>query len=56
MIREDRENCLDWRSIEKILKADPWLQPTIITSGKVDEVWQAHLASLSTSRRAIFFF
>jgi len=46
MIREDRENCLDWRSIEQILKADPWLQPTIITSGKVDEVWPSHLASL----------
>ena len=55
MIREDRENCLDWRSIEKILKADPWLQPTIITSGKVDEVWQAHLASLSQADEPFSF-
>ena len=43
LIREDRENCPDWRSVEQILNADPWLQPTIVTSAKADEVWQTQL-------------
>ena len=46
LIREDRENCPDWRSIEQILDADRWLQPTIVTSAKADEVWQTQLQGI----------
>jgi len=46
LIREDRQNCQDWHSIHAILQGDPWLQPTIITSAKTDEVWQTLLASI----------
>ncbi len=46
LIREDRENCPDWRSIDAILKADPWLQPTILTSAAADAAWQPLLASI----------
>ncbi|MBK8358821.1 MAG: asparagine synthetase B [Comamonadaceae bacterium] len=31
LIREDRENCPDWRAIKEMLK-DDWLDPVIITS------------------------
>ena len=44
LIRDDRENCKDWQSIQAILQADPWLQPTILTTAKVDEVWEQLLA------------
>lgn len=37
LIREDRENCLDWKSIKAMLDADAWLKPTVLTSGAVDE-------------------
>ena len=47
LILEDRENCLDWHSIEAILKADPWLVPTIVTSAKGGEVWQSVLDSIA---------
>jgi asparagine synthase (glutamine-hydrolysing) len=46
LIREDRENCPDWRSIDAILKADPWLQPTILTSAAADAAWQPLLAGI----------
>ena len=49
LIREDRENCPDWHSIQAILQADPWLQATILTSAKADEVWQSLLASIAQS-------
>ncbi|MDP2163236.1 MAG: asparagine synthase-related protein [Hydrogenophaga sp.] len=48
LIREDRNNCPDWRSIDAILQADPWLQPTIVTSAHVDAVWQDLLDSIET--------
>lgn len=44
LIRDDRENCKDWQSIQAILEADPWLQPTVVTTAKVDEVWERLLA------------
>jgi asparagine synthase (glutamine-hydrolysing) len=44
LIRDDRENCADWQSIQAILQADPWLQPTVLTTAKVDEVWEQLLA------------
>ena len=47
LIREERETCPDWRSIHAILKADQWLQPTILTSAKANEVWQSLLASIA---------
>lgn len=47
LIREDREACPDWRSIEQILRADPWLQPTVVTSAAVDQMWQRHLDSIA---------
>ncbi len=47
LIREDREACPDWRSIDGILRADPWLQPTILTSAVVDHMWQSHLDSIA---------
>ena len=46
LILEDRENCPDWRSIEQILDADRWLQPTIVTSARADEVWQSQLQGI----------
>lgn len=49
LIREDRENCVDWHSIAEILKADAWLQPNITTSAKVDQVWRAHMAGIATT-------
>lgn len=44
LIRDDREHCTDWQSIQAILEADPWLQPTVLTTAKVDEVWEQLLA------------
>ncbi|MCB2018627.1 MAG: hypothetical protein KDF54_14125 [Hydrogenophaga sp.] len=44
LIRDDRDNCTDWQSIQAILAADPWLQPTVLTTAKVDEVWEQLLA------------
>lgn len=44
LIRDDREHCPDWASVQSILQADPWLQPTILTTAKVDEVWERVLA------------
>lgn len=46
LIRDDRENCLDWQSINAVLQTDSWLQPTILTSAKADEVWQSLLAGI----------
>jgi asparagine synthase (glutamine-hydrolysing) len=45
LIRDDRDNCPDWASIQAILQADPWLQPTILTTAKVNEVWEQLLAA-----------
>lgn len=39
LIREDRDHCPDWRSIETILKQDDWLRPHIITSAQATERW-----------------
>ena len=45
LIREDRENCPDWKSIEKMLK-DGWITPTIITSTTARNVCQSYLGSI----------
>lgn len=42
LIREDRENCADWLSIEAILQADAWLQPTVITSSAATDTGGAN--------------
>jgi asparagine synthase (glutamine-hydrolysing) len=47
LIREDRENCPDWRCINEILKADPWLQPYILSSSRADEVWQSVITGMA---------
>lgn len=42
LIREDREKCLDWRSIREMLK-DDWLDPTIITSATARDVCRSYV-------------
>lgn len=42
LIREDRENCTDWRGVQEMLK-DDWLEPTILTSAVSAEVWRSCL-------------
>lgn len=42
LIREDRENCLDWKSIEHMLK-DCWFTPTVLTSAAVDSLQSNYL-------------
>jgi asparagine synthase (glutamine-hydrolysing) len=42
LIREDRENCLDWKSIQEMLK-DAWLDPTIITSAVARDVRRSYV-------------
>ena len=37
LIREDRENCPDWRNIQAML-AGGWIAPTVITSSRATEV------------------
>ncbi|MES2785448.1 MAG: asparagine synthase-related protein [Pseudomonadota bacterium] len=49
LIREDRENCPDWHSINAILQADPWLHSTIIDSSKIDDAWPSIIASVPKS-------
>lgn len=49
LIRDDRENCLDWQSIQTVLTSDPWLRPTVLTTDKVDEVWPQILSAAAQS-------
>lgn len=41
LIREDRENCPDWRAIREMLK-DDWFDPVIITSALSSEVCRTY--------------
>lgn len=45
LIREDRENCPDWRCIREMIK-DDWLDPTIITSAKAADACRPYLDSI----------
>jgi len=40
LIRQDRENCSDWRAIQEMLR-DGWIEPTIITSEAARDACQA---------------
>ncbi len=54
LIREDRENCPDWKSIQEILK-DDWLDPTIITSAIAGEVSQSYLENIRNTDEPFAF-
>ncbi len=45
LIREDRENCPDWRGIREMLK-DEWLDPVIITSALSSEVCRTYFDNI----------
>jgi len=45
LIREDRENCPDWESIQAMLK-DDWIDPAIITSARAGEISQSYLENI----------
>lgn len=45
LIREDRENCPDWRAIREMLK-DDWLDPVIITSALSSEVCHTYFDNI----------
>lgn len=45
LIREDRENCPDWESIQPMLKGG-WLSPTILTSAMVDDSHATYLDAI----------
>ena len=42
LIRDDQENCLDWKYIQEMLK-DGWIDPTVITSDISSEVYRHFL-------------
>ena len=48
LIREDRENCPDWESIQAMLK-DDWIDPAIITSARAGEIAQSYLENIRTA-------
>jgi len=45
LIREDRENCPDWRAIREIPK-DDWLDPVIITSALSSDVCRSYFDNI----------
>lgn len=45
LIREDRENCPDWKSIQEMLKSD-WIEPVIITSADVESVYRSYMDNI----------
>lgn len=45
LIREDRENCPDWKGIQEMLK-DGWIEPTIITSITAKNVCRSYRRSI----------
>ena len=45
LIREDRENCPDWRAIREMLK-DDWLDPVIITSALSSDVCRSYFDNI----------
>jgi asparagine synthase (glutamine-hydrolysing) len=46
LIREDRENCKDWEHIQHMMK-DGWIEPTIMTSAIVDDLYETYLANIT---------
>ena len=42
MVREDRENCSDFKHVQEMLK-DGWVKPALIDSALTDEACQAYL-------------
>lgn len=48
LIRDDRENCLDWHSVDAIVQADSWLRPMVLASSVVDDLLQELLAMAAT--------
>jgi len=47
LVMEDRADCPDSRYIEQILRADPWLKPTVVTSAVMDGLWQRHMDAIA---------
>lgn len=45
LIRENREDCLDWKHI-KIMLGDGWVEPTIIDSAIPEDVCQDYLSGI----------
>ena len=45
LIREDRENCPDWRAIQEIIK-DDWIDSTVITSALPSEVCRSWIDNI----------
>ncbi len=45
LIREDRENCPDWRGVSAMLR-EGWIEPTVITSAAAGEVGDAFVAGI----------
>jgi len=55
LIRNDRENCPDWRSISEILAKDDWLKSTLIESSVVDDKWRDTIKKISDSDEPFAF-
>lgn len=47
LIRDDRENCSDWRAIREMLSGD-WLDATVITSALPDSICRNYLESIGS--------
>jgi asparagine synthase (glutamine-hydrolysing) len=45
LIREDRENCPDWRAIREMLK-DDWLDPVVITSALSSDLCRTYFDNI----------
>lgn len=45
LIREDRDNCSDWKSIQ-VMQKEGWIEPTIITSATARNVCRSCLESI----------
>jgi asparagine synthase (glutamine-hydrolysing) len=54
LIRSDRENCPDWRSVRHMLN-DKWLSPTVITSDLPVDVCRAFLDAIPTADEPFAF-
>lgn len=45
LIRDDRENCLDWPCIRSVIESDDWIDAEILTSSLSGETCRAFLAA-----------
>ena len=54
LVRDDRENCPDWNSIQAMLK-DDWLDPSVIDSARASEVSQSYLERPRTTDEPFAF-